>query len=86
MTLCTLGIGTAFGESILNDSPRHATIVTSGYCELLRIEQKDFKIIWEVGKIYCFFYSEVIVMLELFLEMMSFITKDTMGNEKMKIK
>lgn len=86
MTLCTLGIGTAFGESILNDSPRHATIVTSGYCELLRIEQKDFKIIWEVGKIYVFLLSEVIVMLELFLEMMSFITKDTMENEKMKIK
>ena len=86
MTLCTLGIGTAFGESILNDSPRHATIVTSGYCELLRIEQKDFKIIWEVGKIYVFLSSEVIVMLELFLEMMSFITKDRMENEKMKIK
>ncbi len=48
LTLCTLGIGTAFGESILNDTPRHATVVTSGYCELLRVEQKDFKILWEV--------------------------------------
>ena len=50
LTLCTLGIGTAFGESILNDTPRHATVVTSGYCELLRIEQKDFKILWEVNE------------------------------------
>lgn len=49
VTLCTLGIGTAFGESILNDTPRHATVVTSEYCELLRVEQKDFKVLWEVG-------------------------------------
>ena len=54
VTLCTLGIGTAFGESILNDTPRHATVITSEYCELLRVEQKDFKILWEVslGAIY----------------------------------
>jgi len=49
VTLCTLGMGTAFGESILNDSPRHSTVVTREYCELLRVEQKDFKILWEVG-------------------------------------
>jgi len=48
VTLCTLGMGTAFGESILNDSPRHSTVVTREYCELLRVEQKDFKILWEV--------------------------------------
>jgi len=42
-------MGTAFGESILNDSPRHSTVVTREYCELLRVEQKDFKILWEVG-------------------------------------
>ncbi|XP_033639246.1 rap guanine nucleotide exchange factor 4-like isoform X4 [Asterias rubens] len=47
VTICTLGVGTAFGESVLNDSPRHATVVTSEFCELLRIEQKDFKTIWE---------------------------------------
>ncbi len=52
LTLCTLGIGTAFGESILNDTPRHATVVTSGHCELLRIEQKDFKILWDVSGVY----------------------------------
>lgn len=49
MTICTLGIGTAFGESILDNTPRHATIVTREYSELLRIEQKDFKALWEVS-------------------------------------
>ena len=48
MAICTLGIGTAFGESILNNTPRHATVITSEYCELLRVEQKDFKVLWEV--------------------------------------
>ncbi|XP_072435314.1 rap guanine nucleotide exchange factor 4 isoform X3 [Chiloscyllium punctatum] len=47
VVLCTLGIGTAFGESILDNTPRHATIVTREYSELLRIEQKDFKALWE---------------------------------------
>lgn len=48
VTICTLGIGTAFGESILDNTPRHATIVTREHSELLRIEQKDFKALWEV--------------------------------------
>ncbi|XP_071667189.1 rap guanine nucleotide exchange factor 4 isoform X5 [Patagioenas fasciata] len=48
VTICTLGVGTAFGESILDNTPRHATIVTREYSELLRIEQKDFKALWEV--------------------------------------
>uniref|UniRef100_A0A5F5PSP4 Rap guanine nucleotide exchange factor 4 n=1 Tax=Equus caballus TaxID=9796 RepID=A0A5F5PSP4_HORSE len=48
VTICTLGIGTAFGESILDNTPRHATIVTRESSELLRIEQKDFKALWEV--------------------------------------
>uniref|UniRef100_A0A8D0RI43 Rap guanine nucleotide exchange factor 4 n=1 Tax=Sus scrofa TaxID=9823 RepID=A0A8D0RI43_PIG len=47
VTICTLGIGTAFGESILDNTPRHATIVTRESSELLRIEQKDFKALWE---------------------------------------
>ncbi|XP_067405332.1 rap guanine nucleotide exchange factor 4 [Emydura macquarii macquarii] len=47
VTICTLGIGTAFGESILDNTARHATIVTREYSELLRIEQKDFKALWE---------------------------------------
>ena len=51
VTLCTLGVGTAFGESILDDQPRHATVVTNEYCELLRIEQKDFRVLWEVSLI-----------------------------------
>ncbi|CAH1788290.1 unnamed protein product [Owenia fusiformis] len=50
ITLCTLGSGSAFGESILNDTPRHATVVTSDYCELLRVEQKDFRTLWERNK------------------------------------
>ena len=47
--ICTLGSGTAFGESILYDAPRNATIITSSVCELLRVEQKDFKILWAVN-------------------------------------
>ncbi|XP_066544027.1 rap guanine nucleotide exchange factor 4 isoform X2 [Amia ocellicauda] len=47
VTICTLGIGTAFGESILDNTPRHATIVTREYSELLRIEQREFKSLWE---------------------------------------
>ncbi|EDL79120.1 Rap guanine nucleotide exchange factor (GEF) 4, isoform CRA_a [Rattus norvegicus] len=47
VTICTLGIGTAFGESILDNTPRHATIVTRENSELLRIEQEDFKALWE---------------------------------------
>uniref|UniRef100_A0A8C1MB97 Rap guanine nucleotide exchange factor (GEF) 4 n=1 Tax=Cyprinus carpio TaxID=7962 RepID=A0A8C1MB97_CYPCA len=47
VTICTLGIGTAFGESILDNTPRHATIVTREFSELLRIEQKDFRTLWE---------------------------------------
>lgn len=54
MTICTLGIGTAFGESILDNTPRHATIVTRESSELLRIEQEDFKALWEVSpKVSC---------------------------------
>ena len=47
--VCTLSVGCAFGESILNDTPRHATVVTREFCELLRIEQNDFKILWEAN-------------------------------------
>ncbi|KAL0963843.1 hypothetical protein UPYG_G00314300 [Umbra pygmaea] len=47
VTICTLGIGTAFGESILDNTPRHATIVTREFSELLRIDQRDFKSLWE---------------------------------------
>ncbi|KAG7464021.1 hypothetical protein MATL_G00182860 [Megalops atlanticus] len=47
VTICTLGIGTAFGESILDNTPRHATIVTRECSELLRIEQREFKSLWE---------------------------------------
>ncbi|KAM4609458.1 rap guanine nucleotide exchange factor 4 [Polymixia lowei] len=47
VTICTLGLGTAFGESILDNTPRHATIVTREFSELLRIEQREFRSLWE---------------------------------------
>ncbi|KAM9341980.1 rap guanine nucleotide exchange factor 4 isoform 2-T2 [Pholidichthys leucotaenia] len=47
VTICTLGTGTAFGESILDNTPRHATIVTREFTELLRIEQREFRSLWE---------------------------------------
>ncbi|CAF1204041.1 unnamed protein product [Adineta steineri] len=50
--ICTLGAGAAFGESILYDTPRNATIITSSSVMLLRVEQKDFKILWERNKQY----------------------------------
>lgn len=50
VTICTLGIGTAFGESILDNTPRHATIVSRETSELLRIEQREFKSLWEVRR------------------------------------
>ncbi|XP_066151084.1 rap guanine nucleotide exchange factor 4 isoform X1 [Euwallacea fornicatus] len=50
VTLCTLGVGATFGESILQDLPRDTTVVTQTTCELLRVEQQDFKLIWEKNK------------------------------------
>lgn len=49
MTLCNLGVGATFGESILHDLPRDSTVVTKTTCELLRVEQQDFRLIWEVS-------------------------------------
>lgn len=48
VTLCNLGVGATFGESILHDLPRDSTVVTKTTCELLRVEQQDFRLIWEV--------------------------------------
>ncbi|CAF1262174.1 unnamed protein product [Adineta ricciae] len=50
--ICTLEAGAAFGESILYDTPRNATVITSAVVMLLRVEQKDFKILWERNKQY----------------------------------
>ncbi|CAF0731178.1 unnamed protein product [Rotaria sordida] len=50
--ICTLEAGAAFGESILYDAPRNATVITSSVVMLLRVEQKDFKILWERNKQY----------------------------------
>ncbi|XP_046573528.1 LOW QUALITY PROTEIN: rap guanine nucleotide exchange factor 4-like [Haliotis rubra] len=50
VTLCILGAGTSFGEAILTNKPHHATVVTRDYTELIRVEQKDFKILWDRNK------------------------------------
>ncbi len=50
--VCTLGAGSAFGESIIYDTIRNATIITSDICELLRVEQKDFRILWAKNREY----------------------------------
>ena len=42
-------MGATFGESILHDLPRDSTVVTKTTCELLRVEQQDFRLIWEVS-------------------------------------
>ncbi|OXA57558.1 Rap guanine nucleotide exchange factor 4 [Folsomia candida] len=43
----SLGMGSFFGESILDDSPRENTIVTREPCQLLRVEQRDFRALWQ---------------------------------------
>ncbi|RMX42304.1 hypothetical protein pdam_00009874, partial [Pocillopora damicornis] len=48
--ICTLGPGNFFGESVLDDSPRRSTVITSEFCELLLIEKKFFRTIWERNK------------------------------------
>ncbi|XP_065073351.1 rap guanine nucleotide exchange factor 4 isoform X2 [Ochlerotatus camptorhynchus] len=50
VTLCNLGVGATFGESILHDLPRDSTVVTKTTCELLRVEQEDFRLIFEKNK------------------------------------
>uniref|UniRef100_A0A182WJK2 Cyclic nucleotide-binding domain-containing protein n=1 Tax=Anopheles minimus TaxID=112268 RepID=A0A182WJK2_9DIPT len=50
VTLCNLGVGATFGESILHDLPRDSTVVTKTTCELLRVEQQDFRLIFEKNK------------------------------------
>ncbi|XP_065945317.1 rap guanine nucleotide exchange factor 4 isoform X2 [Magallana gigas] len=46
----TLAPGTCFGESILTNKPRYGTVTTREFTELIRVEQKDFKILWEGSK------------------------------------
>ncbi|CRL03782.1 CLUMA_CG016279, isoform C [Clunio marinus] len=49
-SICNLGVGATFGESVLHDLPRDSTVVTKTTCELLRVEQQDFRLIWEKNK------------------------------------
>ncbi|KAK4022448.1 hypothetical protein OUZ56_007912 [Daphnia magna] len=43
-----LGRGSWFGDSVLDDSPRDATASTRGPCKLLRVEQRDFRSLWQL--------------------------------------
>ncbi|EEB18643.1 hypothetical protein Phum_PHUM523780 [Pediculus humanus corporis] len=40
-------VGSTFGENILDEHPRHATVATQTTCELFRIKNQDFKLVWE---------------------------------------
>ncbi|KAK8396013.1 hypothetical protein O3P69_005237 [Scylla paramamosain] len=46
-TIGQMTAGASFGESVLSDAPRRSTIVTRENCELLRVEQRDFRHIWQ---------------------------------------
>lgn len=52
VSLYNLSVGATFGESILHELPRDSTVVTKTTCELLRVEQQDFRLIWEVSNIF----------------------------------
>ncbi|CAL4080467.1 unnamed protein product, partial [Meganyctiphanes norvegica] len=45
-----LGVGSTFGESVLCDATRRSTVVTRDNCQLLRVEQRDFRYIWKRNK------------------------------------
>ena len=45
--------GATFGESVLTDSPRNLTMVTREPCQLVRIEQRDFRKLWHVSTERC---------------------------------
>ncbi|XP_074593766.1 exchange protein directly activated by cAMP [Brevipalpus obovatus] len=46
-TLCTLGAGTSFGETVLTNKPHSMTIITNESCMLLRIRKLEFQEIWD---------------------------------------
>jgi hypothetical protein len=46
VTLCTLGIGTAFGESVLNGGTHSVSVITNEPCTLLRVKKIDFQELW----------------------------------------
>lgn len=50
VSLRKLSTGATFGgDAIVFEIPRDATVVTQAGCELLRVEQHDFKTLWEVS-------------------------------------
>ncbi|XP_076472872.1 rap guanine nucleotide exchange factor 4-like isoform X2 [Babylonia areolata] len=48
--LCMVGPGTSFGEGILTGKPHSVTVITKDTTELIRVELKDFKLLWERNK------------------------------------
>ncbi|XP_073971367.1 exchange protein directly activated by cAMP isoform X3 [Rhodnius prolixus] len=50
VSLCTLGVGSSFGESVLQELPRETTVLTRTSCELLRLSQHDLKTLAEKNK------------------------------------
>ncbi|RWS06253.1 rap guanine nucleotide exchange factor 4-like protein, partial [Dinothrombium tinctorium] len=47
VTLCTLGVGNAFGESVLSGKPHSVSVVTNEACTLLRVRREEFQDIWQ---------------------------------------
>ncbi|XP_053204374.1 rap guanine nucleotide exchange factor 4-like isoform X2 [Panonychus citri] len=47
VTLCTLGVGTGFGESVLTGKPHSVSVITNEPCTLLRVRRDEFQEIWE---------------------------------------
>ncbi|EDO37398.1 predicted protein, partial [Nematostella vectensis] len=52
VTLCCLGPGSTFGESVLDGSPRTATAITNDYCELLCVNGEYLKTIFQQNRRY----------------------------------
>lgn len=43
VTLCTLGVGTTFGASVIPGKSHSVSVVTSDHCTLLRVRRADFQ-------------------------------------------
>lgn len=46
VTLCTLGVGTSFGEAVLSGRAHSVSVVTNEPCTLLRVRRDDFAQLW----------------------------------------
>lgn len=50
VSLCTLGVGSTFGECVLQDLPKESAVLTKTPCQLLRLQHPDIKALCEVCK------------------------------------